>query len=172
MCMSGIRRIGIKKNVKGWIKFFFCCICLLVCYKKNLFSLMLYYILRTRNHCMWAIINVGRTPNWPNDYETLFTIELWYTKGIGRHQNDGDFNGHFKHIILIGFFGFQINLKANIRTRLGLIPFKLTLIVILGGEYASNYISYCHVLKDKMCINIQYKQQKLNAKIQCICWMS
>ena len=91
------------------------------------------------------------------------TINLIYKrtlihKGIGRHQNDGDFNGHFKHIILIGFFGFQINLKVNTKTRLGLIPFKLRLIVIFEEDHASNYISYCHVLTKRAVIYNKNKQ--------------
>ena len=54
------------------------------------------------------------------------TINIIYNrrihKGITRHQNDGDFNGHFKHIILIGFLESQYTNVAILENKTGSRP--------------------------------------------------
>ena len=62
--------------------------------------------------CTFYSLNVGKTPNWPNDYKHYLPKNrhlihkgiVWLCRGYQNDGKRGTSNGQYiKHIILIGF---------------------------------------------------------------------
>ena len=100
---KGIR----KENVKRQVNFICRPVVLFVTYIERIFAFKVRCILL----CGLYALNVGKTPNWPNDYKHYLPKNrhlihkgiVWLCRG---YQNDGkgNFNGQqIKCIILIGY---------------------------------------------------------------------